>query len=328
MKANRALFKKYLHTVQQKEKHLIEKEFVQDDFVMDALEGYSQQTNAWGSFQAADKKFFKPQRTRNLIFFTAALFMSLSLGWFLIPATSVIKTAAHQVAKRQVQTIKIHQKADVKKMTPAAPEERITPKQVILDLKASATAVENKAEALERIEQIPATQVTLKNQKERRLAVKMGRELYIQNFKVLDYRYYRSGERESRPTLTENELGEQELKIPYLNLLNKAIEDFAKQDYKLALLHFDEILQTYPDDANALFYGGMCLYNLSVYEQAERRFLKLQLIPFANFSEEAEWYLLRVYQQTKKEAAFSSLRKSIIEQKGFYAQKAENLHYY
>jgi TolA-binding protein len=327
MKANRALFKKYLHTVQQKEKHLIEKEFVQDDFVMDALEGYSQQANAWDSFQAADKKFFKAQRTRNLIFFTAALFISLSLGWLLIPTTSVIKTAARQVEKRQVQTIKIHQKADVKKMTPAAPEERITPKQVILDLKTSATAVVNKAEALERIEQIPATQVTLKSQKERRLAVKMGRELYIQNFKVLDYRYYRKGERESRPTLTENELGEQELKIPYLNLLNKAIEDFAQQDYKLALLHFDEILQTYPDDANALFYGGMCLYNLSEWSQAESRFLKLQDIPFANFSEEAEWYLLYVYQQAKKEAAFSSLRKSIIEQKGFYAQKAENLKF-
>jgi TolA-binding protein len=327
MKANRALFKKYLHTVQQKEKHLIEKEFVQDDFVMDALEGYSQQANAWDSFQAADKKFFKPQRTRNLIFFTAALFISLSLGWLLIPTTSVIKTAARQVEKRQVQTIKIHQKADVKKMTPAAPEERITPKQVILDLKTSATAVVNKAEALERIEQIPATQVTLKNQKERRLAVKMGRELYIQNFKVLDYRYYRKGERESRPTLTENELGEQELKIPYLNLLNKAIEDFAQQDYKLALLHFDEILQTFPDDANALFYGGMCLYNLSEWSQAESRFLKLQDIPFANFSEEGNWYLLHVYQKAKNVSAFEQLKNQLIEANGFYSQRAKNLDF-
>ncbi len=327
MKANRALFKKYLQTVQQKEKHLIEKEFVQDDFVMDALEGYSQQANAWDSFQAADKKFFKPQRTRNLIFFTAALFISLSLGWLLIPTTSVIKTAARQVEKRQVQTIKIHQKADVKKMTPAAPEERITPKQVILDLKTSATAVVNKAEALERIEQIPATQVTLKSQKERRLAVKMGRELYIQNFKVLDYRYYRKGERESRPTLTENELGEQELKIPYLNLLNKAIEDFAQQDYKLALLHFDEILQSFPDDANALFYGGMCLYNLSEWSQAESRFLKLQDIPFANFSEEGNWYLLHVYQKAKNVSAFEQLKNQLIEANGFYSQRAKNLDF-
>jgi TolA-binding protein len=328
MKANRALFKKYLHTAQQKEKHLIEKEFVQDDFVMDALEGYRQQTNGWSGFQAADKKFFKRQRKRKLIFSAAALFISLSLGWLLIPASGHKISAPQQQESAQVQTIKIHQKDDIKKMTPATADERITPTQVILDLKASAITTVPKAEVLERIQQIPATQVEFKNQKKQRLVIKLGRELYIQNFKVIDYRYYRKAERESRQTFTENEVGEQELKIPYINLLNKAIEDFSQQDYKLALLHFDEILQTYPDDANALFYGAMCLYNLSDYSQAESRFLKLQSIPFANFGEEAEWYLLHVYQQTKKEAAFSSLRKSIIDQKGFYAQKAESLHYY
>lgn len=325
MKANRALFKKYLHTTNQKEKHLIEKEFVHDEFVMDALEGYSQHINAWSGFQAADKKFHKAQRKRKLLFFAAALFISLSLGWYLIPVQTKKITAQSQQEIAPVQTIKIHQKADIKKMTPVALKERITPKQVILDLKASAITVVQKAEVLERIQQIPATQVDFKNQSERRLVIKMGRELFILNFKAIDYRYYRKGERESRQTFTENEVGEQELKIPYLNLLNKAIEDFARQEYKLALLHFDEILQSYPDDANALFYGAMCLYNLSEYDQAERRFLKLKLIPFANFSEESEWYLLHVYQQTKKEAAFNSLRKSIIEQGGFYTQKAENL---
>jgi tetratricopeptide (TPR) repeat protein len=212
-------------------------------------------------------------------------------------------------------------------MVAAAPKERITPDQVMFDLKASANTLEQKTEVLERIAHIPAAQVEFKRQKEQRLAIKMGRELYIKNFKVIDYRYYRKSERTAGAAVTENEMGEQELKIPYINLLNKSIEDFAQQDYKLALLHFDEILQTYPDDANALFYGAMCLYNLSEYSQAESRFLKLQSIPFANFGEEAEWYLLHVYQQTKKEAAFSSLRKSIIEQKGFYAQKAENLKF-
>ena len=118
------------------------------------------------------------------------------------------------------------------------------------------------------------------------------------------------------------------MKVPYINLLNKAVVDFSKEDYKLALLHFDEILHSYPDDANALFYGAMCLYNLQEYGQAEGRFLKLQNIPFANFREEGNWYLLHVYQQTKKEAAFSSLRNSIIEEKGFYAQKAENLKFH
>jgi tetratricopeptide (TPR) repeat protein len=327
MKANRALFKKYIHTTHQKEKHLIEKEFVEDDFVMDALEGYSQEPSAWSGFEAADKKFFKTQRNRRLALSAFGLLVSLSLGWYFIPAAPNKNNLSTRREVIKVQAIRIHQPSDVKSMVAAAPKERITPDQVMFDLKASANTIEQKAEVLERIAHIPAAQVEFKQQKEQRLAIKMGRELYIKNFKVIDYRYYRKGERVAGAAVSENEMGEQELKIPYINILNKAIEDFAQQDYKLALLHFDEILQTYPDDANALFYGGMCLYNLRVYEQAESRLLKLQSIPFANFSEEAEWYLLRVYQQAKKEAAFSSLRKTIIDQKGFYAQKAENLKF-
>jgi TolA-binding protein len=327
MKANRALFKKYIHTTHQKEKHLIEKKFVEDDFVMDALEGFSQEPNAWSGFEAADKKFFKTHRNRRLVLSTVGLLVSLSLGWYFIPAAPTKNNPSIRREVIKIQAIRIHRPSDVKTMVAAAPNERITPLQVIEDLKSSTNTIEQKAEVLERIAHIPAAQVEFKRQKEQRLAIKMGRELYIQNFKVIDYRYYRKAERAAGAAVAENEMGEQELKIPYINLLNKSIEDFAQQDYKLALLHFDEILQTYPDDANALFYGAMCLFNLSEYNQAESRFLKLQNIPFANFSEEAEWYLLHVYQRTKKEAAFSGLRKTIIDQKGFYAQKAENLKF-
>ncbi|MEY4893678.1 MAG: hypothetical protein RL751_488 [Bacteroidota bacterium] len=178
---------------------------------------------------------------------------------------------------------------------------------------------------MERIQQIPAQRVEFQTQKEQRLALKMGRELFIKNFKVLDYRYYRDGSKAQRQTFSEDELGEQSLTVPYLNLLNKAIVDFSNEDYKLALLHFDEILSNYPDDANALFYGAMCLFNLSEYRQAESRFLKLQDIPFANFSEEGNWYLLHIYQKVKNKTAFELLKNQIIESKGFYSSRAKNL---
>jgi TolA-binding protein len=212
-------------------------------------------------------------------------------------------------------------------MKSAAAAVQISAQQVLMELNTTAGETTQRLEPLERIQQIPAQHIEFNAQKGQRLALKMGRELYIKNFKVIDYRYYRDGDKDQSQSFSEDELGQQTLKVPYMNLLNKSIVDFSKEDYKLALLHFDEILHSYPDDANALFYGAMCLYNLQEYGQAEGRFLKLQNIPFANFREEGNWYLLHVYQQTKKEAAFSSLRNSIIEEKGFYAQKAENLHY-
>jgi len=325
MKANRALFKKYLNTKSQGEKHLIEKQFVSDDFTMDAFEGYLQHKGAWQTFEALDQKYNRKQRKKKLAFFGSALTVSLLLGWYLIPAMPMKQTTSAAKQKAESIQIKIHRKDDIQQMKTAALSERITPTEVRLNFSPSNEAPATKAEVLERMQQMPTQTVEIRQQKPQVLQVKMGRELLIKNFKVLDYRYYRKGD--LTQTLAENEHGEQQLKIPYINILNKAIEHFARQDYKLALLLFDEILLTYPDDANALFYGAMCLYNLSEYNQAESRFIKLQNVPFGNFSEEANWYLLHVYQKTKKEAAFSSLQKMIIGQKGFYTEKAENLSF-
>jgi hypothetical protein len=328
MKANRALLKKYLRSTDPKEKRKVENNFIDDDFVMDALEGYRTQPNSWEAFENFDYRFNKRARFKRWGILSLALLISVSIGYLFVPGKSAHKKENMQASTTQRQTIKIHNKAEINRMKTAAVTERISPRQVIQEFQMKSPEAEQKIELLARIPQVSAKHIDLKNQQKQRLTLKIGRELLIKNFKVLDYRYYRNHEKEVKKVATPNEFGDQELQIPYINLLSRSIEDFSKEEYKLALLHFDQILISYPDDANALFYGAMCLYNLQEYGQAEGRFLKLQNIPFANFSEEGNWYLLRVYQQTKKEAAFSSLRNSIIEEKGFYAQKAENLKFH
>ena len=328
MKANRALLKKYLRSTDPKEKRKVENNFIDDDFVMDALEGYRTQPNSWEAFENFDYRFNKRARFKRWGILSLALLISVSIGYLFVPGKSAHKKENMQASTTQRQTIKIHNKAEINRMKTAAETERISPRQVIQEFQMKSPEAEQKIELLARIPQVSAKYIDLKNQQEQRLTLKIGRELLIKNFKVLDYRYYRNPEKEVKKVVPPNEFGDQELQIPYINLLSRSIEDFSKEEYKLALLHFDQILISYPDDANALFYGAMCLYNLQEYGQAEGRFLKLQNIPFANFSEEGNWYLLHVYQQTKKEAAFSSLRNSIIEEKGFYAQKAENLKFH
>lgn len=325
MKTNRALFKKYLSTSDQQIKYQTEKKLTDDDFAMEALEGFQSQRDAWQSFEDFDRKYQQKKRRQNMSVLGLALLISIIVGWSLIPTSTESKPSYKAKALLKAPSIKIHQKKDVIQMTTAAAEIQISPQQMLMELNTTASEITQKLEPLERIQQIPAHHVEFNTQKGQRLALKMGRELFIKNFKVIDYRYYRDGGKDQSQSFSEDELGQQTLKVPYMNLLNKAIVDFSQEDYKLALLHFDEILDSYPDDANALFYGALCLYNLQEYSQAEGRFLKLQSITFANFREEGSWYLLHVYQQTKKEAAFSSLRNSIIEEKGFYAQKAENL---
>jgi hypothetical protein len=327
MKANRALLKKYLRSTDPKEKRKVENNFIDDDFVMDALEGYRTQPNSWEAFENFDYRFNKRARFKRWGILSLALLISVSIGYLFVPGKSSYKMEDMQASTTQRQTIKIHNKAEINHMTTAAVTERISPRQVIQEFQIKTPQAEQKTELLARIPHASAKHVDLKNQQKQRLTLKIGRELLIKNFKVLDYRYYRNHEKEVKKVATPNEFGDQELQIPYINLLSRSIEDFSKEEYKLALLHFDQILTSYPDDANALFYGAMCLYNLREFSQAESRFLKLQHIAFANFREEGNWFLLRVYQQTKNEAAFNSLKSAILDEKGFYAQKAESLRY-
>ena len=324
MKATKTLFKKYLQTESQKEKHLIEKRFLEDDFVMDAFEGFESTENSWVKFQRFDRKMRRSER-RTRWGLASALVLSLVIGAAFLPKTDTNARKTTSVTNPKPTQIKIHKQKDISIMPRVAIQEQFTPQQVVEDLNAKMETAETKAEIWNELQRIPTRQVELNKQKSKGLTLKVARELIVQNFRVVDYRYYRNDDEQFKQGFTENEQGEQHLKIPYINILNKAIGDFSKEEYKLALLNFDVILENYPDDANALFYGAMCLYNLGQFQQAEGRFLKLQNIPFANFSEEGHWYLLHVYKAAKKEAAFSSLRLDIIEQEGFYAQKASQL---
>ncbi len=326
MKASRALFKKYLQTNNQKEKHQIEKALVDDVFAMDAIEGFQSNTSAWEHFERFDSRMQQKRLAFKIFLGSTFVILSVFIGYLMIPIPQTKFTSkefhGHQ---KQTQIIKIHTQKEIQQMTVAPTQQRISPKQVIFETQEKSNRAESLVEVLERLDQKPLQQIESSQIKGKSLALNMGRELYIKNLKAVDYRYHRKEESKSFERPEENAFGEQVLQIPYINLLSQALEDFSKENYKLALLHFDQILEVYPDDANALFYGGMCLYNLNQFPQAENRFLKLQNIPFSNFNEEGNWYLLHVYKAAKKEAAFSSLKKDIIEQNGFYTQKASQL---
>lgn len=326
MKANRALFKKYLKTTKHSQKHKIEKAFSHDPFVMDALEGFQSHENSWEQFSAMDKLYQGKKRYRSIYLFIILMPLSLTVGWFLMPNQKVKTYSNEKLTLQAKNQLKIHSKAEIFQMTPVAVNKRITPKEIINASPTNAKPDQEKQNQLIEMELIAPNVIDLNKMAPKQIILKVGREMYIKNFKVLDYRYYRKENELSGLNFDENDFGDKVIKIPYINLLSRAIEDFSNENFKLALLHFDEILQVYQDDANALFYGAMCLYNLNELEQAQIRFLKLQKSIFANFREEANWYLLRVYKQTKQKSAFNQLRMQIIENNGFYAQKALELN--
>ena len=164
--------------------------------------------------------------------------------------------------------------------------------------------------------------------------INIGWETYLLNYKVLDYRKYRS-----KPKL-ENEFqlsgtpADQEKKqvigkendkavqVNYFNSLNNALVYFEKENYGMAAQQFDMILTSFPDDINALFYGALSHYNVKEYSACETKLKLLKLNNFTNFSEEQEWYLCLTYKALKKMSQYEELRKEIINKNGFYTLKA------
>ena len=165
----------------------------------------------------------------------------------------------------------------------------------------------------------------------------IGWETYLLNYKVLDYRKYRSKPKLENEVQLSGTPADQEKKqvigkendkivqVNYFNSLNNALVYFEKENYGMAAQQFDMILTTYPDDVNALFYGALSHYNVKEYSICETKLQLLKLNHFTNFSEEQEWYLCLTYKALKKMSQYEELRKEIINKNGFYTIKASAL---
>ncbi len=167
----------------------------------------------------------------------------------------------------------------------------------------------------------------------------LAKEVYLYDFKLIDYRQYRSVEMEQKifsPTSglpadqekyssEENEKGPKKYQVTYYDYIKKTMFFFKEGEYERALQRYQIILETYPEDMNALFYGGLSAYNLGDYPKALTYFQKLNSKQMANFNEEAEWYSAKSLLESGETAKAKDLLKKIASQKGFYAKQAQKL---
>ena len=164
--------------------------------------------------------------------------------------------------------------------------------------------------------------------------INIGWETYLLNYKVLDYRKYRSKPKLENEVQLSGTSADQEnkqvigkendkiIQVAYFNSLTNALVYFEKENYGVAAQQFDMILTSYPDDINALFYGALSHYNVKEYSICETKLQLLKLNNFTNFSEEQEWYLCLTYKALNKMSQYEALRKEIINKNGFYTLKA------
>lgn len=110
--------------------------------------------------------------------------------------------------------------------------------------------------------------------------------------------------------------------VDYLEYIDDAMRDFENNKFKQALKSYRVILEHYPDDINAFFYGALCYYNLGKSEKAIVYLERVKLSQINTFDLEADFYIAKSLAQAGKidEAKAAFLK---IEKEGeFYAKRA------
>jgi len=338
MSLTRKDLKNYFKSKETSAKNSIERETIDDVFEREALEGWSESGIHYSELNKLDRKYFR--RFWYKIVISSVLLAIVSLIVLLTLNTYLNSPMKSSKGETILNPNKTRPKDTIQFVNSLSSKKQIEPKSIKNDFKLKEN---EKVEMPTNLQSPDLTTQPLPIKKANAISyplkqrVNIAKETYIQDFKVIDYRYYRArpastinndvltGTPASSEKMENTSNGEnQNIEIAYVNYLNKSLKMFSQLKFKEALNRFDLILETYPEDVNALFYSSLCLYNLNLYSKSETRLLELANSKFTNFSEEAEWYLLLSYFSQNKEEKFLELKTQIIEQKGFYSKKAKS----
>ncbi len=98
---------------------------------------------------------------------------------------------------------------------------------------------------------------------------------------------------ENNEAKASTDLVEKISKVAYMDYLEESMWYFSKAKYKNALNRFNVILEQYPNDLNALFYGGLTNFNFGRYELALDSFNAIINQGDNPFYQDAIWYRVK-----------------------------------
>lgn len=110
--------------------------------------------------------------------------------------------------------------------------------------------------------------------------------------------------------------------VPYDRFFKSAMGKFSRGDRQGCLEDMFVVLEDHPEDVNALFYAGLCCYDLGLFPRAVSLLDRARTHEVDTFIEEAEWYhALAVERAVGRENALP-LFNAVVERNAFYAPRA------
>lgn len=328
-------------SLSESQKNALEKEL--DAFDQDALDGFQESGRTTSSMKKLDQKFNK---TTQFNWWTIGG-VAVSIAFFVTLYLLNKNESAIQQKPIYVETSEKSLPKHIDSLTTLPENKQITAQIIHSSQKGIEETSTNKTEESFETDEIIIPEIYLEplpaeieTPKQPVKSQKFAKEIYLKDFKTIDYREFRSkttlpiemtlltgtpANIENNDASKEDEVTQKTVEIPYIDYLEKSLDYVNKGKWKQALVRFEEIISTYPDDINARFYAGMCYYNLKQYEKAYSEFSTCLQLPYSNFNEEAEWYFVKSKINAKETEEAKVILSQIIEQKGYYSKQAEKL---
>lgn len=332
-------------------KNAIEQKVANDPFQADALEGWEQLSYNTANLSRLDKKFVQTSHTGWYLFAGATVIAAIPLLFFLWTPNNPDTVRSPKVSEKIVTTLSEDQQITldesdliisekIQKMEAAPSKSQVKPTLIQKDFKEMNETRENDAPV--QIDRLPIHKLdpTISSKPVPEISRKheLAKEIYLHDLKLVDYRKYREKPQiktkqmvlTGTPAFKEDKTSDEletdwrDVDVPYIEFIDKSMRIFNGGNYKKALSRYETILTTYPEDVNAHFYAGICLYNLGEYTAAIDHFNACIQGNYSNFDEEAQWMTALSYEKMGNKSVAQKLFTSISMANGFYAQQAKD----
>lgn len=333
---NDLLRRYYANEMSASEKHALETRALSDPFLYESMEGFD-------NFPTAAIGIPKRKSTFKILFSLSlfVLFLGITLFFSSRPKKEILEISAATIEVDHLlpeeDTLHLEPESEL-----IQPEKIIQERIAIEKKKITDTARLEVAEQILIPEDIrPIDDYAVTKWEVSRKVRKKTPSTYLFDLYIVDYRelkrttrnihYTRydlgglSADKEEENAYNTNELVETNVEISYFDYLKQSMLLFSENRFKLALKRFSIILEHYPDDLNALFYGGLCYANLGKHDLAITYFEKVLDSPLHSFEEEAKWYKVKSLLKLNQLKVAHENLVEIISDGGFYAPEAIQL---
>jgi len=345
----------------EEEKRAIEEKMLDNEFEQEAMEGFESNPNAIEDFNSVEKKINSQIDISGKLWkshYTIILVTVCILSGAVFTIDQLMDKEKTITKKQTIENPDIESKSqplvkelsdqDIDKASMLPADEMVDASEIVLstpitidnETNNNAFEMESEVEEIIKMKSIEAvkinTTISLNNEPVSisNISVKYIKELLTVNYKDLHTEKITTTEFElsGLPASAENKnsetLGDVQTiikEIFYDDYLLEAMTLFRNNNFKAALKKYKVILEQYPKDLNALFYGALCYYNINQLNSAIAHFNSCIEHKYNTFYEEANWYkAISLFEKKDKSACIEILNK-IIQGKGFYTKRAEEL---